>query len=67
MSLAIARRFAAVWSAKRPGRTPGESSKSRSPPTRTQRKSLVTPGLGADAHVLLFVRRFMSALLPTLG
>mmetsp|Transcript_32723 Transcript_32723/g.83019 ORF Transcript_32723/g.83019 Transcript_32723/m.83019 type:complete len:225 (+) Transcript_32723:391-1065(+) len=67
MSLQMARRCAAIWSLNDAGMTPGASSRSSVPASRTHCSMRVTPGLGADAAARRPTRRLMSADLPMLG
>ena len=67
MSSQRARRRAACWSSSRGGSTPGASSRSRSCPSRTQRRLRVTPARRALSTTFWRTRRLISADLPTLG
>ena len=67
ISLQIANLCAAIWSLKDIGIIPGASSKSSSPPTRIQRRTLVTPGRGALSATRRPRILFMRADFPTLG
>ena len=69
MSLQMARRTAAAWSARRMGSTPGASSSMMAPsaPSETHCRCRVTPGRAALAHCARPISRLISALLPTFG
>ena len=67
MSSQRARRRAACWLSSRGGSTPGASSRSRSWPSRTQRRLRVTPALRALSTTFWRTSRLISADLPTFG
>ena len=67
MSSQRARRRAACWSSRRGGSTPGASSRSRSWPSRTQRRLRVTPARRALSTTFWRTNRLIRADLPTLG